>query len=178
MTFSAISYFMANPQVYMLEGTWTEQVTSASGLTELQMMVTMHMITVPLVFILAYYLIFIKNGKRPTARWVARKDCRRSCSFYSMWWMGGTDGGEVRWNLRILLSLYSMWKIGILFVGSELNINFGNLEEKILLSTRKRIENIFWWWFFYIWRWTEGSNKLSLVKTCLRSFWCWRDKSI
>ena len=68
MIFSAISYFMANPQVYMLEGTWTEQVTSASGLTELQMMVTMHMITVPLILMLAYYLIFQKNGKRSTTR--------------------------------------------------------------------------------------------------------------
>tara|TARA_B100001769_G_scaffold248384_1_gene220030 strand:- start:17 stop:223 length:207 start_codon:yes stop_codon:yes gene_type:complete len=68
MTFSAISYFMANPQVYMLEGTWTEQVTTASGLTELQMMVIMHMITVPLVLVGAYYLIFGKNGKRSTIR--------------------------------------------------------------------------------------------------------------
>ncbi len=68
MIFSAISYFMANPPVYFIRSTWTDQVTVGTGLTELEMMVTMHMITVPLILGGAYYLIFHKNGKRSTIR--------------------------------------------------------------------------------------------------------------
>ncbi len=68
MIFSAVSYFMANPPVYFIRSTWTDQVTVGTGLTDFEMMVTMHMITVPLVLMLAYYLIFQKNGKRSTTR--------------------------------------------------------------------------------------------------------------
>ncbi len=68
MIFSAISYFMANPPVYFIKSTWTDQVTVGTGLTEPEMMVIMHMIAVPLVLVGAYYLIFKNNGKRSTTR--------------------------------------------------------------------------------------------------------------
>ena len=68
MIFSALSYFMAYPPVYFVKSTWTDQVTIGTGLTELEMMVTMHIITVPLILGGAYYMIFGKNGKRSTTR--------------------------------------------------------------------------------------------------------------
>ena len=149
MIFSAISYFMANPPVYFIRSTWTDQVTVGTGLTDFEMMVTMHMITVPLILGGAYYLIFGKNGKRSTTRWTGRSDSTRSCHFYSWWFLGGEIWGGKWWNSIKLLLQFKKSRLGILFVGYEHNIIFGNLESKILSSTRKRIENLLWWRLFY-----------------------------
>ena len=132
MIFSAISYFMANPPVYFIKSTWTDQVTVGTGLTEPEMMVIMHMIAVPLVLVGAYYLIFKNNGKRSTTRWTGRCNSTRSCNFHSWWFLGGETWGGKKWNLKIHLLQYNMSRIGILFVGSRLSTNCGNLERMIL----------------------------------------------
>tara|TARA_R100001015_G_C4572425_1_gene130281 strand:- start:568 stop:753 length:186 start_codon:yes stop_codon:yes gene_type:complete len=51
--------FLSNPQVWQLAGTWSDSVTvSPTGMTDLQMMISMHVITVPLVLILGAYFLF------------------------------------------------------------------------------------------------------------------------
>ena len=51
--------FLSNPQVWHLAGTWSDSVIqSPTGMTDLQMMISMHVITVPLVLILGAYFLF------------------------------------------------------------------------------------------------------------------------
>ena len=51
--------FLSNPQVWQLAGTWSDSViVSPTGMTDLQMMISMHVITVPLVLILGAYFLF------------------------------------------------------------------------------------------------------------------------
>ena len=51
--------FLSNPQVWQLAGTWSDSVIqSPTGMTDLQMMISMHVITVPLVLILGAYFLF------------------------------------------------------------------------------------------------------------------------
>ena len=58
-----MNYFLSNPPVYTLPGTWSNSV-NYTGLSEIQMMITMHSILVPLVIIVgAYYLYSISDNK-------------------------------------------------------------------------------------------------------------------
>tara|TARA_B100000927_G_scaffold139793_1_gene112851 strand:+ start:302 stop:490 length:189 start_codon:yes stop_codon:yes gene_type:complete len=58
-----MNYFLSNPPVYTLPGTWSDSV-NYTGLSEVQMMITMHSIFVPLVIIVgAYYLYSISDNK-------------------------------------------------------------------------------------------------------------------
>ena len=58
-----MNYFLSNPPVYTLPGTWSDSV-NYTGLSEVQMMITMHSILVPLVIIVgAYYLYSISDNK-------------------------------------------------------------------------------------------------------------------
>ena len=51
--------FLSNPQVWHLAGTWSDSVIqSPTGMTDLQMMISMHVITVPLVILLGVYFLF------------------------------------------------------------------------------------------------------------------------
>ena len=51
--------FLSNPQVWHLAGTWSDSVIqSPTGMTDLQMMISMHIITVPLVLLLGAYFLF------------------------------------------------------------------------------------------------------------------------
>ena len=51
--------FLSNPQVWHLAGTWSDSVIqSPTGMTDLQMMISMHVITVPLVLLLGVYFLF------------------------------------------------------------------------------------------------------------------------
>ena len=51
--------FLSNPQVWHLAGTWSDSVIqSPTGMTDLQMMISMHVITVPLVLLLGAYFLF------------------------------------------------------------------------------------------------------------------------
>ena len=51
--------FLSNPQVWHLAVTWSDSVIqSPTGMTDLQMMISMHVITVPLVLILGAYFLF------------------------------------------------------------------------------------------------------------------------
>ena len=51
--------FLSNPQVWQLAGTWSDSVIqSPTGMTDLQMMISMHVITVPLVLLLGAYFLF------------------------------------------------------------------------------------------------------------------------
>tara|TARA_Y100001937_G_C6854644_1_gene213641 strand:+ start:315 stop:503 length:189 start_codon:yes stop_codon:yes gene_type:complete len=58
-----MNYFLSNPPVYTLPGTWSNSV-NYTGLSDIQMMITMHSILVPLVIIVgAYYLYSISDNK-------------------------------------------------------------------------------------------------------------------
>tara|TARA_R100001480_G_C4615555_1_gene165509 strand:+ start:206 stop:394 length:189 start_codon:yes stop_codon:yes gene_type:complete len=58
-----MNYFLSNPPVYTLPGTWSDSV-NYTGLSDVQMMITMHSILVPLVIIVgAYYLYSISDNK-------------------------------------------------------------------------------------------------------------------
>ena len=51
--------FLSNPQVWHLAGTWSDSVSqNPTGMTDLQMMISMHVITVPLVLLLGAYFLF------------------------------------------------------------------------------------------------------------------------
>jgi len=58
-----MNYFLSNPPVYTLPGTWSDSI-NYTGLSDIQMMITMHSILVPLVIIVgAYYLYSISDNK-------------------------------------------------------------------------------------------------------------------
>jgi len=58
--------FLSNPQVWQLAGTWSDSVTvSPTGMTDLQMMISMHVITVPLVLLIGgYFLLTTARNER------------------------------------------------------------------------------------------------------------------
>ena len=58
--------FLSNPQVWQLAGTWSDTVTvSPTGMTDLQMMISMHVITVPLVLLIGgYFLLTTARNER------------------------------------------------------------------------------------------------------------------
>ena len=58
-------FFLSIPQAWHLAGTWSEQLPSNSsliGMSETELMMTLHSIFVPLLLVIAYYL-FVKLSK-------------------------------------------------------------------------------------------------------------------
>ena len=58
-------FFLSIPQAWHLAGTWSEQLPSDSnliGMTETELMMTLHSIFVPLLLVISYYL-FIRLAK-------------------------------------------------------------------------------------------------------------------
>ena len=63
-------FFLSIPQAWHLVGTWSEQLPSESnliGMSETQLMMTLHSIFVPLLLVISYYLfnqIIKKESKK------------------------------------------------------------------------------------------------------------------
>tara|TARA_B100000963_G_scaffold24787_1_gene18575 strand:+ start:328 stop:507 length:180 start_codon:yes stop_codon:yes gene_type:complete len=56
--------FLSNPQVWTLSGTWSERALSATGLTDMELVMTLNTITLPIVFVLAIYALSVNKRKR------------------------------------------------------------------------------------------------------------------
>ena len=58
-------FFLSIPQAWHLAGTWSEQLPNESsliGMSQTELMMTLHSIFVPLLFVIAYFL-FVKVSK-------------------------------------------------------------------------------------------------------------------
>ena len=58
-------FFLSIPQAWHLAGTWSEQLPSESsliGMSQTELMMTLHSIFVPLLFVISYFL-FVKVSK-------------------------------------------------------------------------------------------------------------------
>ena len=58
-------FFLSIPQAWHLAGTWSEQLPSESsliGMSQTELMMTLHSIFVPLLLVIAYFL-FLKLSK-------------------------------------------------------------------------------------------------------------------
>ncbi len=58
-------FFLSIPQAWHLVGTWSEQIPSSSnliGMSETELMMTLHSIFVPLLFVIGFYF-FVKLSR-------------------------------------------------------------------------------------------------------------------
>ena len=63
-------FFLSIPQAWHLVGTWSEQLPSESsliGMSQTELMMTLHSIFVPLLLVISYFL-FLKVSKGETKR--------------------------------------------------------------------------------------------------------------
>ena len=63
-------FFLSIPQAWHLAGTWSEQLPSESnliGMTQTELMMTLHSIFVPLLLVISYYL-FIRLAKNESKK--------------------------------------------------------------------------------------------------------------
>ena len=54
-------FFLSIPQAWHLAGTWSEQLPSDSsliGMSQTELMMTLHSIFIPLLFVISYFLFF------------------------------------------------------------------------------------------------------------------------
>ena len=56
--------FLSNPQVWTLSGTWSDRALSATGLTDMELVMILNTITLPIVFVLAIYALSVNKRKR------------------------------------------------------------------------------------------------------------------
>tara|TARA_A100001011_G_scaffold298320_1_gene311242 strand:+ start:365 stop:547 length:183 start_codon:yes stop_codon:yes gene_type:complete len=49
--------FLSNPQVWTLSGTWSDRALSATGLTNMELMMTVDTIILPVIFVVGIYLL-------------------------------------------------------------------------------------------------------------------------
>tara|TARA_R100001460_G_scaffold102734_1_gene147455 strand:- start:189 stop:377 length:189 start_codon:yes stop_codon:yes gene_type:complete len=57
-----MNLLLSNPPVYTLPGTWSDSI-NYTGLSDLQMMITMHSIVVPLVLVVGTYYLYTVSRK-------------------------------------------------------------------------------------------------------------------
>ena len=65
LTYMIDMFFLSIPQAWHLAGTWSQQLpndASLIGMSQLELMMTLHSIFVPLLLVISYYL-FIKLTK-------------------------------------------------------------------------------------------------------------------
>lgn len=63
-------FYLSIPQAWHLVGTWSEQLPNNSnliGMGQVELMMTLHSIFVPLLIVIGYYLMF-KNSKAATKK--------------------------------------------------------------------------------------------------------------
>ena len=56
--------FLSNPQVWTLSGTWSDRALSATGLTNMELIMTVDTILLPVVFVVGIFALSIKKRKR------------------------------------------------------------------------------------------------------------------
>ena len=56
--------FLSNPQVWTLSGTWSDRALSASGLTNLELMMTIDPILLPIICVVGIYALSTRKRKR------------------------------------------------------------------------------------------------------------------
>ena len=69
-TYSIYMFFLSIPQAWHLAGTWSEQLPSDSnliGMSQTELMMTLHSIFVPLLLVISYYL-FIRISKNESKK--------------------------------------------------------------------------------------------------------------
>jgi len=56
--------FLSNPQVWTLSGTWSDRALSASGLTNLELMMSIDTILLPIICVVGIYALSTRKRKR------------------------------------------------------------------------------------------------------------------
>ena len=56
--------FLSNPQVWTLSGTWSDRALSATGLTNMELLMTVDTILLPVIFVVGIFALSIKKRKR------------------------------------------------------------------------------------------------------------------
>ena len=56
--------FLSNPQVWTLSGTWSDRALSATGLTNMELMMTLDTILLPVIFVVGIFALSTKKRKR------------------------------------------------------------------------------------------------------------------
>jgi len=56
--------FLSNPQVWRLSGTWSDRALSASGLTNMQLVMTLNTILLPVIFSVGIFVLSTRKRKR------------------------------------------------------------------------------------------------------------------
>ena len=56
--------FLSNPQVWTLSGTWSERALSASGLTNMELVMTLNTLLLPVIFGVGIFALSTRKRKR------------------------------------------------------------------------------------------------------------------
>ena len=56
--------FLSNPHVWTLSGTWSERALSATGLTNMELVMTLNTILLPVIFGVGIFALSTKKRKR------------------------------------------------------------------------------------------------------------------
>ena len=56
--------FLSNPQVWTLSGTWSERALSATGLTNMELVMTLNTILLPVIFGVGIFALSSRKRKR------------------------------------------------------------------------------------------------------------------
>ena len=56
--------FLSNPQVWTLSGTWSERALSASGLNNMELVMTLNTILLPVIFSVGIFVLSTRKRKR------------------------------------------------------------------------------------------------------------------
>ena len=56
--------FLSNPQVWTLSGTWSDRALSATGLTNMELLMTFDTILLPVIFEVGIFALSTKKRKR------------------------------------------------------------------------------------------------------------------
>jgi len=56
--------FLANPQVWTLSGTWSDRALSATGLTNMELVMTLNTILLPVIFGVGIFALSTRKRKR------------------------------------------------------------------------------------------------------------------
>ena len=56
--------FLSNPQVWTLSGTWSDRALSATGLTKMELVMTLNTILLPVIFGVGIFALSTRKRKR------------------------------------------------------------------------------------------------------------------
>ena len=56
--------FLSNPQVWTLSGTWSDRALSATGLTNMELVMTLNTILLPIIFSVGIFTLSTRKRKR------------------------------------------------------------------------------------------------------------------